>query len=138
MAEIEISTDANWSLLMEAIRGANKETAQAIKDGLYASGLEVIRKAKPLTPYRSGNLRRSLTTAYQPTFEQLVGSNEPYAAIHEYGGDISRTQAWGRTTEPYIAHYKEHAYLRRGLEDAEPKIERIFDVTIKEIMVVAD
>lgn len=138
MGDIQIQTDENWHYLMEAIRGSNQKVAQAIKDGLYASGLEVVRKARPKAPYRSGNLRRSITTDYQPTFEQLVGSNEPYAAIHEYGGDISRTKAWGRPTEPYIAHYREHAYLRRGLEESEGKIQRIFDVTIQEIMVAAD
>lgn len=138
MADIVIEPDENWHFLMQAIRGANENVSQAIKDGLYESGLEVIRKAKPKTPYKSCNLRRSLTTEYQPTFEQLVGSNEPYAAIHEYGGDINRTKAWGRPTQPYVAHYKEHAYLRRGLEESEGKIQRIFDTTIKEIMVAAD
>jgi hypothetical protein len=138
VSDITIQTDENWHYLMQAIRGANAKVAQAIKDGLYASGLEVVRRARPKAPYKTGNLRRSITTEYQPTFEQLVGSNEKYAAIHEYGGDIPRTTAWGRKTEPYVAHYREHAYLRRGLEESEEKIQRIFDVTIQEIMVAAD
>lgn len=138
MSDIVIQTDENWHFLMTAIRGANQKVVQAIKDGLYGAGLEVVRRARPYAPHKTGNLRRSITTEYQPTFEQLVGSNEPYAAIHEYGGDIQRTQAWGRPTQPYVAHYKEHAYLRRGLDESSEKIERLFDVTIKEIMVVAD
>lgn len=135
MADINVKFDGNWKTLLEAIRDANETTKQHIADGLYAAGLAVIAKARPKTPFKTGNLRRSITTVTDITQAvQYVGTNEPYAAIHEYGGPVVRTQAWGRPTKPFIAVYKEHAYLRRGLEEAEEKIIKIFDRAVTDLM----
>lgn len=130
-----IKTDQNWRELLGAIRDANETTKQHVSDALYSAGLAVVRKARPKAPYKSGNLRRSITTAADISkTNQYVGSNEPYAAIHEYGGPITKTVAWGRTVDPFVQNYTEHAYLRRGLEESEEKIGKIFDRAIIDLM----
>lgn len=133
--DITIKTDQNWRELLGAIRGANESTKQHISDALYAAGLAVVHKARPKAPYKTGNLRRSITTAADISkTQQYVGTNEPYAAVHEYGGPVVKTMAWGRTVEPFVQNYKEHAYLRRGLEESDEKITKIFDRAITDLM----
>jgi len=77
-------------------------------------------------PYKTGTLRRSITASVEGN-EGLVGSNLPYAPIHEFGGTFTRHSAWGRPTAPYVVTYKGLQYLGKPFEDSLPEVTKIFE-----------
>ncbi len=75
---------------------------------------------------RSGRLRASITATVDDdggTLSGTVGSNVPYAAIHEYGGTIARRQAAGArrlrsgTSRGGVIVEPERSYLRSALAE---------------------
>jgi phage gpG-like protein len=50
-----------------------------------------------------------------------IGTNVEYAAIHEFGGAIHQTNAWGKGIEQTI-HIPARSYLRPALDENESDI----------------
>ena len=64
-------------------------------------------------------------------FIAILGSEVPYAAIHEYGGTIHHTNLFGRGIEATIV-IPPRPYLRPALKDSKNKIAEIIDKRIDE------
>ena len=88
---------------------------------------------------RTGRLRRSINTRIDQsstTIRGTVGTNVPYAQIHEYGGVVNVrehlravTQVFGRAVTPttatvraHTATYPERSFLRSALREMQPTI----------------
>ena len=107
-----------------SVRGALRAELQAAMADLAAS-IQDDKLSGQVLKVRSGRLRASITAEVSDDGESLsgtVGSDVPYAAIHEYGGTIVRRQAAaarrgrrpggaGVTVEP------ERSYLRSALAE---------------------
>ena len=110
--------------LIEGLEGA----PQAIRDGLYevigSSLMQVHRIAvQPgYAPRKTGTLVRSLTWSIASGIGGgivfgAVGSNLPYARIHEKGGDTGRNKK---------THIIGKHYLERGVNESTPDIAKRF------------
>lgn len=134
MQSITITTDENFKKIITQLGGLHGKLRDAAKRALVRSVTHVSSQVlgSGRVPYRTGNLRRSILPFYEgvnnPTgdMEGGVGTDVKYARIHEYGLAVRRKTAWGRKTKPYIAQYKERAYLRVPFQQAQPTIEAIF------------
>lgn len=137
--EIIIQTDGNLEKITKLFESSNENLNNALRDALFES-LTLIRTASLTSgkiPYKTGTLRRSLTIAMTVAgkgLEGMVGTNLPYAAIHEYGGKITRYQAWGRPTRPYVATYRERAYLREPFAESAGLIQKTFDRHVADVL----
>lgn len=135
MYKISISTDANFKRMVAKMRGLRGDLREGARRGLVRSVTHVSSQVlgSGRVPYRRGDLRRSILpffdglAAEEGDMEGGVGTDKVYAPIHEFGGAVVRTQAWGRKTKPYVAHYKERAYLRVPFQQAQGTIAAIFE-----------
>lgn len=85
---LKISFDENVSKkLLKIIREAPDRIEGAISTALLRSGNEMRNKAIKLAPFKSGNLRRSITIRSGRRVVR-VGTNVVYARIHDQGGSI--------------------------------------------------
>lgn len=115
----------------------DKTLNEATRNALEFASIDTLRviKQSGRVPRKTSNLFRSIRyRMHGTTLRNLwseIGSHLEYAAIHEYGGNIQRSQAFGRPTRPYIARYRERRYLRGGLQDSKASIGRIFDRTLQ-------
>lgn len=88
---------------------------------------------------RTGRLRRSINTRIRETSTSVVGqvgTNVPYARVHEYGGVVTVrehvravTQVFGRPVAPttavvraHTATYPARSFLRSALREMQPTI----------------
>lgn len=99
-----------------------------IRLALEQGALEIQNRAKQLAPYKTGNLRRSIT--HDPVsgsngFAQAIGTSVVYAAIHEFGGNAGRG---GRTR---IKPYRDQGYFRPAIKEATPIIKTYFERNIE-------
>jgi phage gpG-like protein len=137
--QVIIETDGELEKIVKIFESSNEKTNNALRDALFES-LHIIRTASLQSgriPYRTGTLRRSLTIAMTVAgkgLEGMVGTNLPYAALHEYGGKITRYQAWGRPTRPYVATYRERAYLREPFAESAGLIQKTFDRHVADVL----
>lgn len=137
--QIIIEADGNLEKITKMFEESPEKMNQALKDALFES-LQLVRTASLTSgkiPYKTGTLRRSLTvsiTAAAGGLEGQMGTNLPYAAIHEYGGKITRYQAWGRPTRPYVATYRERSYLRTPFAESAGLIQKTFERHIAQAM----
>jgi phage gpG-like protein len=140
--QIIIETDGNLERITKIFETSNERLNDALRDALFES-LQLIRTASLQSgriPYKTGTLRRSLTVAIKTSGKDLdgmVGTNLPYAAIHEYGGKITRYQAWGRPTRPYVATYLERGYLRTPFAESAGLIEKTFKRHVADVFTKA-
>ena len=63
----------------------------------------------------------------------FFGSSVPYAAIHEFGGVIHHTNLFGRGINATI-HMPARPYLHPAFEKVKPKIEKIMETKIEEVI----
>lgn len=137
--EIVIQLDGALSKIIGVFEGSNERMNQALKDALLES-LQLIRTASLTSgriPVKTGSLRRSITiaiTAAWKWLEGMVGTNLPYAALHEYGGKISRNTAWGKETREYTATYRERSYLRTPFAESAGLIQKTFDRHVAQVL----
>lgn len=144
MYNVSIKTDRSWQQILSALDGMDDKlrahTERAMIKSVALVRTSVLRSGK--VPYKTGTLRRSITTAMTGTRVQdmrgYVGTNLPYAAIHEYGGSFTftRTSAFGKPTKPftYTAHYTGRHYLRDPFKDALPEIQKIFTAELAHVV----
>ena len=86
---------------------------QSLSTAMMSSALDIQSTAKRpgYVPYKTGNLRRSITnrvTIGPSSISAIFGSNLDYAAIHEFGGST------GRSGNVKI---KPSRYIQRAIED---------------------
>lgn len=128
--EVIIEIDGEMDKITQLFESSDKKLMQALKDALFES-LQLVRTASLTSgriPVKTRTLKRSITVALAgQQLEGMVGTNLPYAAIHEFGGTITRYQAWGRPTRPYTVNYIERAYLRAPLAESAGLIQKTFD-----------
>lgn len=77
--------------LLRGLNGAPQEIKKGLKIAMDSSLMEVHGKAVEKAPYKTGNLRRSITWKSQSQDTRVVGavgSNLVYARIHEFGGIV--------------------------------------------------
>lgn len=136
--QIIVETDGELGRIAKIFETSNEELKDQLRDALFES-LHLIRTASLQSgriPYKSGTLRRSLTVAMTIAgkgFEGMMGTNLPYAAVHEYGGAITRYQAWGKPTRPYVATYRERSYLRTPFAESAGLIQKTFDRYVADV-----
>lgn len=137
--QIIIEADGELEKIVKVFESSNENMNKALRDALFES-LTLVRSASLMSgriPYKSGTLRRSLTIGMSVVgkgLEGSVGTNLPYAAIHEFGGGITRYQAWGRPTRPYVATYKERSYLRTPFSESAGLIQKAFDRHVADVL----
>lgn len=112
----------------------------AITRSLWQSAQLVRRTASQLAPYKTGNLRRSITEfASWNTIE--VWSRLVYSAIHEFGGTIT-PKKWNYLTfkignkrvRTKKVNIPARPYLRPGLENNINEIVKIFTQNIQNLI----
>lgn len=137
--QIIIETDGSLERVTKIFESSNEKMTDALRDALFES-LTLIRTSSLMSgriPYKTGTLRRSLTVAMTIAgkgLEGMVGTNLPYAALHEYGGKITRYQAWGRPTRPYVATYRERSYLRTPFAESAGLVQKTFDRHVADVL----
>lgn len=137
--QIIIENDGSLDRVIKVFEGSNEKMTDALRDALFES-LHLIRTASLTSgriPYKSGTLRRSLTVSIRlegKNLEGFMGTNLPYAAIHEFGGKITRYQAWGRPTRPYIATYRERSYLRTPFAESAGLVQKTFERHVADVL----
>jgi len=132
MVKIRVETDKAFENMVIKARGLTREVDEAARLAMELSAMATVStiKSSGRVPRKTSNLMRSIRhRTHGRRIGNLwaeVGTNVVYARIHEFGGPVHRTQAWGRPTRPYVAIYKERRYLRGGLQDSTHKIGQIF------------
>lgn len=113
------------SMLAQKFAQADQETRDKMLRASRAIAIDLqsyIRTNKlqgQVLHQRSGRLSRGVryeVEAVGPVIKAEVGVFEgvPYAAIHEYGGEIMRT---GRIKGAYVIHMPERSYVRSSLRE---------------------
>lgn len=123
---------------IEAIRQLDIDV-QAAKGTALMAGGEVIRgSAARRAPYKTGNLRRSITVSEPEGSASgavwvTIGTNLVYAAIHEFGGTITAKTA---LMLHWVDDDGQHHFAREVHIPARPYLRPAFDED-KEYAVVA-
>lgn len=129
----EITTDDEFKRLVEQLGETSSKFRKymllAMRKAVTHVRSEILGSGR--VPFKTGTLRRSITTRVNEgsgigDLEGVVGTNLPYAAIHEYGGTFTRFAAFGRPTRPFSVTYKERKYLRQPFQEAQRAVHAIF------------
>ena len=116
---VKITIDT--SDIQDFAKALKKESSQLktnLHQAMRSNALDVKTTAKRpgYVPYKTGNLRRSIThkiNVGSASISAIIGSNLDYAAIHEFGGQAGRG---GNVT------IKPSRYIQRAIEDNEAKL----------------
>ncbi len=113
---------------------------EAINISLVRSTEKIRERAVQKAPYKSGTLRRSITTVVKRNIG-IVWTNLKYAAIHEFGWKIkAKTPKWlrfkinGKWIRTKQVVIPKRPYLRPALEESVSDISRIFEQEFKLII----
>lgn len=106
---------------LKIMKESPEKSKKAIEIGLRRCGDQLRNDAGNLAPYKSGNLKRSITMEMVGSTKVIVGSNLEYARIHDEGGDIlPKTKPylmfqvnghWVRVKKVHIPKYNGKGYL---------------------------
>ena len=138
--KLSIEHDANWQKFIEKYSHLEPQLTRAVLKATEISAINTLAhiKTSGRVPVKSGTLKRSLKYKTSgrsiDTAKAVIGTDLPYAAIHEYGGTFTRNKAWGRPTRPYTVTYKARRYLRGGLEDSKSDIKRTYEREIESVL----
>ena len=117
-----ITYEIKQSQLNELLKRTDKGKFQsAIDMALKRIGDAMEGAAKRIAPYKTGNLRRSITST-QSRKSVTTGTDLIYAAIQEFGGLAGKNKS---------AKIPAHPYLRPAL--AEQKAGKAIDIITEEI-----
>ena len=102
----------------KALAKESKELTKSLTGAMKSSAIDIQTTAKKpgYVPFKTGNLRRSITHAVKVNatgISAIIGSNVEYAAIHEFGGRAGRNASV--TIKPV-------RYIQRAIEDNTGKI----------------
>ena len=120
MIKIELNQNLSAKFIDFAKNGAMRN-AKAITTALRRCGDQLRNDAGTLAPYKTGNLRRSLTMLPVGTDKVIVGTNLDYARIQDLGGEIRAKNAdyltfkingqWVKVKKVKIPKYRGEGYL---------------------------
>lgn len=138
---IDIQTSRGLQKLLD---NAPELVDEAIHIGLRRCGDEIRNRAGDMAPYKTGNLRRSLTIDLSED-EVTVGTNLEYARIHDKGGEIRAKNKpylvfqinghWVRTKKVTIPKYKGRGYMTPAYKEmADGGAKQIFVEEINRIL----
>lgn len=125
---ITINVSSETVRTIEAFKTMPEKLHAALALSVDQSALEVMDQAKILAPYKSGNLRRSITKAILPSsngLAQAVGTDVVYAAIHEFGGMAGRNRSVRIPARPYF---------RPAIAQKQSTIKSIFERNIAQVV----
>jgi len=92
--------------LIRKIRKAGPRAEKKVREIVVETLKDIMNDAKELCPYRTGNLRRSITTVYDDDYlGGYVTAYAPYAAHVEFG--TSRQKAKPYLRPAFDTHVKE-------------------------------
>lgn len=141
MYEIEIVDDGGLKRLIKKF-----EDDVAFNRMLYTTMLKAVQHvrtqviASGRVPFLTGTLRRGITTNVSGgnarEIEGQVGTPAEikYAALQEFGGTFTRTQAFGRPTRAYTVTYRGHHYLGKTMEERKEFVQGMFNDAIEAYM----
>lgn len=140
MYEFEIKVDGNFRKIVRKF-----ENDVAFNRRMYITMLKAVEhyktQVKPRAPFKSGTLRRSISSNVQfgSSLDTIVGEvgtppEVPYARLHEFGGTFTRTQAFGRPTRPYTVTYRAQRYFRNTWDARKSFIHGMFNKEIEAYM----
>ena len=109
MLEIRFSRDLN-SLLKTALKEVPRKVTNALEVAMRTIAMEMRNQAGSLAPFKTGTLRRSITT-FSNAEEAVVGTNLVYARIHDLGGMA------GRGKSVRIPKFKGRGYLTPAFQE---------------------
>ena len=143
MYKIEVDTKGFAELLKASNTWANEfhpELEKIMRKAVLLLRSRILRSGR--IPFQTGTLRRSITTAVRggrslSDITGEVGTNLPYAAIHEFGGTFTRNSAFGRPTRSYSVTYTARRYLRQPFAESISDIQRLFERDIEIFMLKA-
>jgi phage gpG-like protein len=79
------------------------------------------------TRVQTGKLRRdwyNTNIRQNQSIKAMVWSTTPYAPLHEEGGLVRKTSAFGKATRPYWVHYQKRLHVGEAWQqDFEPKMQ---------------
>lgn len=137
MLQIKIDKKASAKFL-KLMKQAPQKADKAFKMGLRRCGDQLHRDAAKGAPYKTGNLKRSITSELHGSEKVVVGTNLVYARIHDEGGVIFPKKSkyltfkiggrWVRVKKVVIKKYKGKGYLTPAFEKlARGDAEKIFN-----------
>ena len=90
--QVDTNIDAVFKRFRNDVRSYPEDAARAIQVTLFKAGQDVRTKSIRLAPYKSGDLRRSISVKPQSLGGiknfVVIGTNKPYARIQDLGGII--------------------------------------------------
>lgn len=106
MAQIKLDTK-DLEEFSKALKREGGELHRNLYGAMQASALEIQSTSKKpgYVPYKTGNLRRSITHRLKSSsgrISAIFGSNLDYAAIHEFGGNAGRNGSVKIKAKKYI------------------------------------
>lgn len=134
------------AMLLEAMHRAIVKSVILVHDRVSSSGR---------VPYKTGTLGRSIVMTFPPAparfMEGQVGTNVPYAAIHEYGGKtrphtivpksasvlhffVGGREVFTRKVMHPGSVIPARPYLRPALEESQGEIEAVFEEEIAKVL----
>lgn len=87
MLKLELDKQVSAKLL-KIMKDAPLKAKKAFTIGLRRIGDDLRNNASAAAPYKSGNLKRSITISDSSSTHVTVGTNLVYARIHDQGGDV--------------------------------------------------
>lgn len=122
---------------LNMMKNAPSKSKKATGIALRRCGDELRNDAVKNAPYKTGNLRRSITMEPGlPTSHVTVGSNLVYARIHDVGGDIEAKSAKYLTFKvngQWVKVKKVHIRPTRGVGYLTPAFEKLLHGRVDKI-----
>lgn len=101
MITIEFSAEAKT--ILKELKKMPEVLIDVLRLSVDQGALMIQNKAKELAPYKTGNLRRSITrTTLDDGLTQAIGTNLVYARIQEFGGMAGRGLRSKIPAQPYL------------------------------------
>ena len=127
---------------LRVMKEAPLKAKKAFEIGLRRCGDQMRNEAGANAPYKTGNLKRSITLRVEGVQRAIVGTNLVYARIHDQGGEISAKNAkyltfkvggkWVRVKRVRIKPVNGKGYLTPAFNKlVEGDAEKIFTEEIK-------
>lgn len=126
MLKLELDKQVSAKLL-KIMKDAPKESKKAFTIGMRRVGDELRNRASAAAPYKTGNLKRSITISEASSTHVTVGTNLVYARIHDLGGDIEPKKGkylrfkiggrWVSVKHVRINPYKGKGYLTPAFDE---------------------
>jgi phage gpG-like protein len=144
MLEITIDKQASRALL-DLMANHKEKFDAAMGLALDATANRGRQYVHGYAPYKTGNLRRSITIQRgAENLERIIGTNLIYAPIHEYGGTVKAKSRrflvfkvngqWVSVKKVTIPKYKGRGYFAPSMTDLQKVAPSFFERAIEKII----